>query len=357
MRARGRGVHTVPVAIRIPMTAEVLGRSRFAVSPVQEVVSAVRLRDRHPAPHAREWWARAVDRMPEHLLTVLEELVPDDHPYSPDFLTPAPERSSESIEELTRRVAETPAEVVEHHLDVALRGRSVRPEVIELFGDAAAYERWRRPVPGSLGRLIADGPGAVAETAAAAIRAFHDVAVAEDWPVVRSVLDDDIRRRGDVMGARGVLSMLDDLGAGMAWDGRGITLDRSYDGVIDWAHDGLLLVPVTTHAGPVQFAAERPVRPMVVYRADGIARLWHRDAVPDPDRAVAALLGGTRAALLARLAHPTSTGALSRDIHWSEPTVSYHLMILLRAGLVERSRRGRQVIYRRTALGAALSGR
>ena len=71
---------------------------------------------------------------------------------------------------------------------------------------------------------------------------------------------------------------------------------------------------------------------------------------------MADLLGGTRAALLARLTSPMSTGELSRDLHWSEPTVSYHLMILLRAGLVDRSRRGRQVFYRRTTLGASLTG-
>ncbi len=349
-------MHTVPVAIRIPMTAEVLGRSRFAFSPVHEVVSAVRLRGRHPAPHARTWYARARGRMPAHLRAVLEALVPDDHPYSPDFLAPAPEKSTETIDDLTRRVAETPAEIVEHHLDVALRGRRMRPEVVEGHGSEAAYEQWRRPVPALLVGLIDAGPAAVAETAAEALLAFHDAALAEDWPTVRAVLDDDVRRRSDVIAARGVLAMLDDLGAGMAWNGEGITLDRPYEGVIDWADDGLLLVPVTSHAGPVQIAAERPVRPMVIYRADGIARLSERSAEPDPDRAIADLLGGTRAALLARLASPMSTGELSRDLHWSEPTVSYHLMILLRAGLVDRSRRGRQVFYRRTTLGASLTG-
>ena len=349
-------MHTVPVAIRIPMTAEVLGRSRFAFSPVHEVVSTVRLRGRHPAPHARRWYHRARERMPVRLRTVLEDLVPDDHPYSPDFLGPAPERPGETVADLTRRVAETPAEVVEHHLDVALRGRRMRPDVVELHASEAAYDRWRRPVPASLVELIDAGPAAVAETAAEALLAFHDAAVAEDWPSVRSVLDDDVRRRGDVIAARGVLVMLDDLGAGMAWNGEGVTLDRPYEGIIDWADDGLLLVPVTSHAGPVQIAAERPVRPMIIYRADGIARLWERPAEPDPDRAMADLLGGTRAALLARLTSPMSTGELSRDLHWSEPNVSYHLMILLRAGLVDRSRRGRQVFYRRTTLGASLAG-
>ena len=98
------------------------------------------------------------------------------------------------------------------------------------------------------------------------------------------------------------------------------------------------------------------MRPKVIYRSDGIARLWERPVEPDPDRAMADLLGGTRAALLTRLTSPMSIGELSRELHWSEATVSHHLMILLRAGRVDRSRRGRQVFYRRTTLGASLAG-
>ena len=282
---------------------------------------------------------------------------PDDHPYSPDFLSPPPERAGETFADLIRRVAETPAEVVEHHLDVALRGRRMRPEVVEGHGSEAAYEQWRRPVPALLVGLIDAGPAAVAETAAEALLAFHDAALAEDWPTVRAVLDDDVRRRSDVIAARGVLAMLDDLGAGMAWNGEGITLDRPYEGVIDWADDGLLLVPVTSHTGPVQIAAERPVRPMVIYRADGIARLSERSAEPDPDRAIADLLGGTRAALPgATLASPMSTGELSHD----QPLVAASRLLPLDDPAASRPGRPQPPwppgVLRRTTLGASLTG-
>lgn len=343
---------TRSVALRIQLTVDSLGRSRFAVSPVHEVLGTLRLRERHPAPHARTWFLRAKDRMPARLRGVLEALVPVDHPYCPDFLSPAP-TPGESVEDLVERIAGTPAEVVEHHLDVGLRGRMARDEVVAMFPSADDYERWRRPVPAALEDLLTHGPRAVAAVAAEAIGAFFDVAVREDWRDVRSVLDADIRRRSDLSAARGAVAMLESLGPGLSWHESGISLARDYEGIVDWAHDGLLLVPTSAHVGPVQIAAERPLTPMVFYRADAIARLWGRRA-SDPARAVADLIGDTRAALLVALTDPRSTSELSRELHWTEPTVSYHLRILLAGRLVDRDRRGRRVLYQRTALGSSL---
>ncbi len=340
------------VALHVTMTADILGRSRFAVSPVLEVVDTVRRRDRHPAPHARAWYVRAREGVPPRLLGLLEALVPADHDYTPDFLTPVPDPGVSVAAQLDA-IAATPPPVVEHHLDVGLRGRTVRPEVAELFGSAAAYETWRRAPPEVLAGLIERGPATLAAVAAEAVGAFFEVAIREDWPSVADVLDADIRSRGDVLTRHGAVAMLDRLGPGIGWRTTGVSLERTYDGVIDWADDGLLLVPSTSHVGAAQIAAERPQTPMVTYRADGIARLWDRPA-PAVGAPVAHLLGETRAALLGALADPRSTGELARELHLSEPTVSYHLQILLAAGLLVRRRRGRQVLYQHTALGTSL---
>jgi hypothetical protein len=123
------------VAIRITMTADQLGRSRFAISPAQEVVSVLRLRAGHPARHARAWYLRARALMPANELALLEALVPADHDYAPDFLTPPPARPVETIEEQARIIARTPADDVERQLDIGLRGRPIRPDVVALFGD------------------------------------------------------------------------------------------------------------------------------------------------------------------------------------------------------------------------------
>ena len=343
------------MAIHITMTTDVLGRSRFVVSPAHEVMSAVRLRDRHPAPHARAWYERAASRMDRHLLAVLESLVPDDHEYVPDFLAPPPE-PGDTIEQQAARIAGTAPSVVDYHLDIGLRGRAVRPDVAALYGSVARYERWRRPTPPVLADLVARGPEAVARTAAEAVLTFFEAGVANGWPDAATLLADDIRRRGDLVAARGAVAALAGLGPGLTWTGDGVRLARRYEGTIGWAREGLLFVPVTAHHGPVRFSAEEPYTPMLIYRPDGIARLWERPVLLDPAPALAELVGSTRAQLLMVLDEPLSTRDLSRRYHWSEPTVSYHLKVLERSRLVAAERRGRWVLYRQTPLGARLLG-
>jgi hypothetical protein len=341
------------VAIRITMTADQLGRSRFAISPAQEVVSTIRLRTGHPARHARTRYSRAQALMPAGELALLEALIPADHDYAADFLTPPPARSVETIEEQARIIARTPADDIERQLDIGFHGRPIRPDVAALFGDEDTYRRWRRPAPEALSRVMAEGPEAVAVAAAKALQLFFELAIAPDWHRTASVLDDDVRRKSDLVASRGAVAMLNDLGRGMVWDGTGIVLERPYEVIVDWADDGVLMIPTSTHVGPVQFTVKCPEQPAVVYRSNGIGRLWQRD-VQVPGRALADLLGDTRAVLLTELGEHQSTTELSSRLPWSAPTVSYHLQVLLRAGLVGRTRRGNKVVYRRTPLGDSL---
>lgn len=291
--------------------------------------------------------------MAPDVLALLEALVPADHPYAPDFLTPPPTRPVETIEDLAHRIATTSPADVERQMDIGLSERPVRPDVACLFGDEVTYMRWRRPTPEVLANVIVDGPEAVAVAAAEAVHAFFSVAIEPDWAKTRSVLEDDIRRKSDLLAERGAVAMLDDLGPEMSWTGAGVVLERPYDVVVDWADDGLLLVPTTTHVGPVELTTECPLTPAVVYRPDGVARLGEQLA-PTPSRALADLVGDTRAALLTELREPRATTDLSRELQWSDATVSYHLQVLLRAGLVERHRRGRKVLYRHTRMGTTL---
>jgi DNA-binding transcriptional ArsR family regulator len=59
------------------------------------------------------------------------------------------------------------------------------------------------------------------------------------------------------------------------------------------------------------------------------------------------LIGPTRALLLAELATPRSTSELAELLHLSPGTVSYHLQVLHRAGLLHRTRRSRHVLYQK----------
>ncbi|MFI6944144.1 ArsR/SmtB family transcription factor [Streptomyces sp. NPDC050418] len=340
------------MAMTVRLDARAWSRSRFVPSVAMEVVGVLRHRDRHPAPHAREWYARARRTLPPGQLALLEALVPTDHSYAPDFLTPVP-RQGESTGEVAARIAATPGEEVDYQLDIALRGRRVWPHVLALHPSEAAYERWRRPMPPALAAVAHEGGAAVATAAATAMAGLFDSVLAPDWPRVRAIVNADIGHRADRMAAHGAAAVLDDLGERMRWTGTELVLERAYSGIIDWADEGVLFVPATTHVGPVLFAAERPHPPMLIYRARGIGALGERPA-PAAEPALAGLVGVTRAALLTTLDTPATTAELSRRTGWSSATVSYHLGILLRSGLVDRSRRGRTVHYARTTLGTAL---
>lgn len=341
------------VVVHIDMSADVLARSRFAISPAQEVVYAVQWRGNHPMQHVRDWYVDGARSLARRELDLLTALIPE-RGYIPDFLMPAPSGDTGDITGDVERIRATAPDVVEHHLDIAFRGRPVRPEVLGLFDSTAALELWRRPMPELVARLLRQGPEVLAAEAADAVLSFFDAVIRPVWPKVRAVLQRDVERRSDRMAYRGAVAVLNDLGDGVAWTGHGVELDRPYDLRIDWADDGLVLVPSVALVGRVDFAAEQNLTPMIIYPADGTARLWEQQPRPHAARTVAALLGPTRATLLSTLRQGRSTSELSERLYWSEPTVSYHLKILLRAGLVESTRRGRRVLYRRTSLGTSL---
>ncbi|MCX2924760.1 ArsR/SmtB family transcription factor [Streptomyces sp. NEAU-W12] len=73
-----------------------------------------------------------------------------------------------------------------------------------------------------------------------------------------------------------------------------------------------------------------------------------------PPTALANLPGRTRACVLGHLTQPTSTTELAQRLEVTSGTVSRHLGVLHRAGLVTRARHGHLVLYLRSPLGDQL---
>lgn len=351
------------MGINIRVDGDVLARSRFASTPAVEVLATLRGRHRPPVTptgavhHTARWNRRAADRLDPATLRLLHALYPADHPYTPDFLTPRPTSTRATIGDVVEAIAATPEEVVEYHLDIGLDGRPVRPEVSRQFVSEEHYRRWRRAVPTPLAGLLRAGPAALAEEAARAVQAFFAAALAEDWPVVSSIVGTDIAVRGEQISAHGWGGMLEDLGD-LTWTGSELIVDRPFEGVVDWADDGILFLPSTGHSGPVLFSAERPHSPVMTYPASGTAALWSggRATTSPPEVAIEGVIGRGRRAILVSLDRPRTTRDLSRIDGRSESTISYHLNVLARAGLVTKRRSGRGVAYRRTALAETLVG-
>jgi DNA-binding transcriptional ArsR family regulator len=345
------------VAIRINTDAATVARSRFATSRAVEVVATLASRAGSGPPHSRRWYARGVARLDDRTVHLLHELVPLDHPYVLDFLTPHPAGTRETRDGMVDAIATTAEEEIEAQLDFAFDGRPVRPEFAASFPDEAAYRRWRRPPPPLVRGLIAAGPRVLAQEAAGVLARFFDAAMADDWARTAAVLNADIAHRAEIMSSQGFAGMLAGLGSELSWDTRALVLPRAYDATVDWATDGVLFVPCTSHRGRVLCAAERPRTPVLIYAARGIAVLRSKPSHSDSSQGLAELIGPTRLRLLELLDEPRTTLDLAQLDGHAAATVSYHLTVLHRAGLVTRQRQGRRVVYRLTGLGDALLGR
>ncbi|MCR8670294.1 winged helix-turn-helix domain-containing protein [Agrococcus sp. HG114] len=110
---------------------------------------------------------------------------------------------------------------------------------------------------------------------------------------------------------------------------------------------GLLLVP-TVFAWPDLLVRDVAGEPLTLcYGPRGVRAAW----LPDPaaPSSLGPLLGETRAGLLAALSLPSTTASLARAAGIAPSTASEHLRTLADAGLVTRSRRGRLVLYARSA--------
>ena len=96
---------------------------------------------------------------------------------------------------------------------------------------------------------------------------------------------------------------------------------------------------------------------MILYAARGAATLWEPETLP-ASRALADLIGATRAGLLVDLRTPASSTELATRLGVTASAVNQHLRPLHAAGLLIRARHGRSVLYRRSDLGDLLaSGR
>jgi DNA-binding transcriptional ArsR family regulator len=108
----------------------------------------------------------------------------------------------------------------------------------------------------------------------------------------------------------------------------------------------LVFVPVTPKGGWLSW--EEPDRYAIVYTCSGALADHDSRAVP---ASLGALLGPARAGVLMLLGAPMSTSQLTAVTGQGLGSVGRHLRVLLDAGLVERRRAGRSVLYSRTAAG------
>jgi DNA-binding transcriptional ArsR family regulator len=310
-------------------TPDDVARIRFAFSPlVETVLSLIVLRA--PGSHSLHLpWVRATRPLVAHLdLSELFALVPV-HGDTADFLTPPPSSPLPDFAGELESVRATPP------------GR-VAAELAGVPG-----------LPAAVAGPIRAGPRAAIARLAATLQAYWDIALAGHWPRIAALLEADVLWRSKRLATGGAAALFEDLHQTIAWRGGHLTAADPHHYTGSLAGEGLLLVP-TVMAWPAVRKMIAPYQPQLAYPARGIATLWETGPPPAP-RALAALIGPTRAAILTALAEPCSTTGLARQLQVTAGAVSQHLSVLRDAGTVTCSRTGRQVLYRRTRTGDTLA--
>jgi DNA-binding transcriptional ArsR family regulator len=330
--------------LRINVRNEDLTMTRFALSPLWELIQALRLLPggsrQLGEPVLRPWLLRARNRYRALArgtdLGVIRALTPPS--WGADFLAPVPASVHTTIGDLLDQVRSTPADQVQREV-------------------AAALARQPRVDP-RIGRILTSdrAAGYVADVLAAAWRALLE----PEWRTLRAILERDVVYRAGQLASRGWAAALTDLHADLSWRKGQIELNRwpAGDGADDHADlggRGLLFIPSVFIWPQLALSLDPPWPPALIYPARGVSVLWEQPGRTGPGNALHRLLGTSRAAILLALEDPASTSQLAATLGQSLGGTGDHLAVLREAGLVARARSGRSVLYRRTPVGDALA--
>lgn len=322
--------------LELSFTAGDLARTRFALSPLWEVVASVRVL-RRPGDHPmlRPWSDSAAPALRAAGVDWrrLASLVPVPTRRVPGFVCPPPATPVPDLGVELATLRATPPEVV-------------RAQVAALPG----------PVPPPAAALV-DRPEKGLAALAEEIAQYWEVALAPYWARVRAALEADVLYRARRLVEGGPSLLFEDLDPQVTWDDTGSLrlVHRHASGLRPLGGRGLLLVP-SAFIWPRIFSSAAPGRqPTLRYPVRGIGTLWNPERSPaGAAPALAGVLGTARARLLAHLHTPATTTELAHRTGLSPGGVSRHLSLLHDAGLVDRHPRGRTVLYARTRRSESL---
>ena len=315
--------------LTIRLDVEDLASVRFAYSPMQEAAfSLPAWIPGHRAAVYRPWLsatAIGLDDVDWPLLLALR----GQRGWLPDFLTPWPRTARPDLQTELDDIRATPDELVLHDLHGS-HGDELPAPIVELSTR-----------PGELAARIAD-----------AFAGYWRAVMASRWLRMTAILEADITYRSHRIATGGAAALFKDLDPRIRWEGGLVLFDESrLDADVEVSGRGLPLMPSIFPSG-VTAVIDPGQPPILTYPARGRGTLTiEPDAAPE---GLAALLGRTRAALLAGLEEPASTSHLAELYRLTPGAVSQHLGVLAANGLLTRSRSGHRVLYWRTALADRL---
>jgi DNA-binding transcriptional ArsR family regulator len=310
-----------------------LARVRFAHSPVRELVASLLVLQDPDRQRIHGRWLSAVrPQLGGVELELLTALAPSGR-FLPSFLLPPPTAPLVVLGDELAAVAASPHGVVRAELDTVADGRPLAQVLRPLYQDPA----------GHLASVVE------------AMHRYWQVAVEPFWPRLRGLSTADLTYRMEQFANGGLARVLGHLHPDVVLDRDLLQVDKPHhcSHRFDLAGMGILLVPCAFIWPAVMVECCGVAQPTVTYPTRGVAELWNETAAEQIDP-LSSLVGRTRATLLATLGLPRTTTQLAAQLDLSPPAVSQHLKVLKDTGLVTARRRGRMVLYRRTAAATTL---
>jgi DNA-binding transcriptional ArsR family regulator len=342
------------IRFRIPSTG--VERLAFAYSPLFEAVLSLHVLvepKHHPLQHD---WVRRMRDLPDRLRRDIHAFAFAYRSYIPEVLAPAPTAGYGSfVDELARLQAQPPALVAfEFTVLLAPRGRGRDRDRLE--DPAARAETLARAdalgrESGRLVRLLLDDPGAFVDRFAQLLARYWDAGFAAEWQQVEPIIAAAVSEAGQVIANGGLYDYLPRLSPELLVDAAAqtVSLDREHEHevVVDAATE-LTLTPSVYVWPHVRVNCDPPWPLALVYPAPSLAG-QARAQLPPEDllRVLRALADPGRLEMLRLIAaRPRSTQELAQLVGMTEAGASRILRLLSHAGVVERRREGRYLLYR-----------
>jgi DNA-binding transcriptional ArsR family regulator len=296
------------------------------LDPLWEVLLGMHMVQTEDAPEVFGAWRQ---RVRGRLTAVERELLVLAPPvgYSPDFLTPA-----ESVDGLgagLAAVAGTPPSRLRRELGI--------------LAEQHRLPRWTR-------RLAAGDPGVLAKVCHG-LKHFHRTKIAPQLPAMIATISRDVRLHSDTVSAGGFASLAETLNPVLQWEPPCLRVDMGHiDRDLELGGRGLRLVPSYFCWRHPIMPADPTLPPVLVYPVEHDPALLEQPV--DPERALAELLGRTRAAVLRTIsAGSCSTSELAARAGISLASASEHARVLHRTGLVTTRRAGGAVRHTISPIG------
>ncbi len=311
--------------LRIHFTAADLLETRYAMrpSPLLELTTAIAMLQRRDTLF--DAWRKETAAKIPRAARLLFQLIPPSAT-GPLFLDPATDDFTAGLD----LVLTTPRPLVRAQLTRADNAeRAVTPWLRGL------YDR-----DGEAWRMLADAMTA----------AYHHI-LSPSWPRVQAGFRADIGLRGRLTAEGGIRASLEGMYPDTHWRGTTLCVHRPTTLDVHPEGRGVTFLPLVCWSGFPLVTDHPDGSVLIVYPACTSLPLTAADPVDDSLRA---LLGPTRAGILALAAGRRSTSELADELEISAASASTHTRTLRAAGLLTTTRDGKTAVHSLTPLGQRL---